>query len=1227
MALGTVLLLVYVPGAAQEDGSTSAWLDANERLIVRLDGPSVIEALNDEKADLRLLNNGAALERRCELQEAQNALARSLEEVSPGAVVERQYQVTFNGLSVRLLEPLDAVREKVLQLPGVSHVYEEMAYSPSLYASVPFVQADALWADLGGRANAGQGIKVAVLDSGIDITHPMVDASSFLYPPGFPKGDGRCTSEKVIAARAYFRPSDPPLPGEETPMPGPLGSGHGTYMAGIIAGRMVTATHWHLEQALSGVAPAAQLLNYRIFYPSEKTQGEVAYTTEILAAIEDAVMDGADILCNSWSSVSPRTPFACPEAEALEAAMEAGCVVVAPVGNEGPGYGSASRIPGGIGRVITVGSLSKDRVLAHDFVDVTGPSPVPQELVQNPFARALFGPQIDAPIGPLLCKDVREVDPSESAFACDGLPESSLTDNVAFISRGECTFANKVYNAQEAGAQAVLIYNDEDNVEEMACGGEHCNPGEITIPAFMVKRSFGEALLARLEVYPDTTIRIDPYGRIISTTANVVAASSGRGPAYLRYLKPDLVAPGVSVLSADHRVTGGEVPYMQISGSSVACAHVAGVAALLRQAHPEWKHDDVKAALMSTAQPSGLYLDDSLSEEASVLERGAGLVRAAKAADSALLFSPSAISLPEISPGETRSLSFTLRDPRGGGDPRIYTPSLVQSEGITVTVPPEVTVPPGTDVQVQMTITADEYCALGEHELDLYYSGDAGRGELPIWLHVVPALKGADVLLIDNDFSFFEQYVDYAPYVIEALDQTPFSYDVWNADAHFLNAQTIPDIGELQRYDAVIWLTGDNIHSDTYYAVSVPLTAIDMHVLAAYLDGGGRLLAIGQNLAEASDINEEDDDPVWGRADFYHGYLGAHWLQGSLFGPEGEGTLPPAGNAAVVGLSDAFLSDVNLNLGPEGDGAGNQTSIDEIAPGGMPDGSDLNLVEPVLRALQAQPLKSGYVGLAKGDDPDLDDFIPSFPYRSLYYSFGFEGINDVAGDTTSRVEFLQRSLDWLLDDVTVQLAHTFGAVNVPTTISARATSSHGEIRSYRWRIEKEQGAEIVTTEEPSISPMWDKEGTYSLVVETTDSLGHTAIAQSEIEIQKGGSFRLVADEKARVGGQIRYRMLIDNTSAESVSASYTFPLPMGTEYVSHSGTGGEFNGNVWTWEGELDPYASSLCEELCVQVKRDVQPGTTITGTAYITASGNNFTRHAWTSIWGPMYLPLTLNP
>ncbi|MBC7238894.1 MAG: S8 family serine peptidase, partial [Chloroflexi bacterium] len=294
----------------------------------------------------------------------------------------------------------------------------------------------------------------------------------------------------------------------------------------------------------------------------------------ILQAIEMAVLDGADVILAAWSSAPTRIPLAMPEREALEAAMDAGAIVIAGAGNEGPGYASASRLPGGLERVITVGAQGQ------------------------PYGRALFGAEVTAPLGPLPLRDVRDVAGDGSPYACAPLPDASLTGKAALISRGQCPFATKTYYAQQAGAALAVIVNTKDEAIEMACVGDYCDPGVITIPAVSVPSSLGESLRAWIAGSPldAATLRLDPVGRVASFTPQWVAPFSARGPAFAHLLKPDLIAPGQSVVAAS---PGGG--YEALSGTSVAAAHVAGAAALLRQAHPSWGHGEVKAALMASA--------------------------------------------------------------------------------------------------------------------------------------------------------------------------------------------------------------------------------------------------------------------------------------------------------------------------------------------------------------------------------------------------------------------------------------------------------------------------------------------------------------------------------------------------------------------------------------------------------------------------------------------------
>ncbi len=1219
-----------LPGALAQAPTSLPGL-SSRRVIVRLKDAPLARAMAPKPG----LAAAESAQYVAKLAAAQQQLEAAIRSDYPGATVEHRYQLTFNGLAVRLPQADAQAIARIRSLPGVAAVYEEAVFTPTLYSSVPAIEAPALWETLGGVDNAGTGIKIAILDSGIDLGHPMFASTTFTYPVDFPKGDTRYTTPKVIAARAYFRPANPPLPGEGTPRPGQLGSGHGTHVAGIAAGEAVTATYRELDVPIVGVAPRAWLMNYRIFYPADNTGQEMAFTAEILQAIEDAVSDGADVLYNGWSNATPRLPFASPETEALDAAIEAGCVVVAPAGNEGPGYGSASRIPGGMERAITVGSVSKDRVVAYDLVDVVDPGPVPAALQAQPFARALFGTQISTVFGPFPYKSVAQVAP-DNALACQPLPDDLLTGEIALIARGECDFADKAYNVQQAGALLALIYNDVNGAVEMSCGGTHCASGDIHIPAVMVSYEYGQALLTWLSTHPAATLQLDPNGRIISTIANLVQASSGRGPAYMRSLKPDIVAPGAMVLSAYHDRSGA-APYAQLSGTSMAAAHVAGAAALLLQLHPDWDHDDIKAALMGTAH--GSDINDAVSAApAGVLARGAGLIDLSEAGSPGLLLSPPSLSLPFARPGQSSVLSVSARSVDDSAPRITYTLSaeITPTGQIALSVPARVAVGQGARVAIPVTITVSAGAEAGDVEAVVSLEGGDYELQLPVWVHIEPVLNSADVLVIDNDFSFFDTIMDYASYYTAALDDAGYSYQVWDADAHFGGPQTIPDLKDLQRFPVVLWFTGDNTHPDGYFVVETPLTPQDMHILASYLDGGGRIIAVGQNLAEASDVNP-DPDPTWGRASFYHNYLGAHWLQTSLFE---QGVLPPEGAPAFIGLPNTFLSLAKLDLGSEGDGAHNQNSVDEIAPGGIRDGSDLSLVRPLLRAVVTTSVGSGYVGVAKSCDPALgtetDLSLGLRPretcsYRSVYYSFGLEGVNDNAG-MISRADLLRQSIIWLQDRVTVTLGVTLGSASDLTPIRCQAVSSAaaisptlGAIVSYRWQVGEGEEARIIQSTKPTISLAFPAEGRYPIAVEATDALGHRAVAQSEVRIVKAGSSTLMANRStASPGSEIYYQIVARNTSSDSMPISFTMPLPANTEYIAHDG--GDFDDNVLSWSGTL-AGGTTHATDLQVRVSRALTVSTNIVARATFRAGEDSFTRTAATRIivTSAVYLPLVL--
>lgn len=1113
--------------------------DASARVIVKLQGAPLLSSAAAEVAAQAAL-----------LSATQRTFAQALQERLPQTAIEYTYQAAFNGAALRLPAADAATFAALRALPGVEAVFEELAYEPTLYETLDALGAPALWAQVGGPAQAGEGVRIALIDSGIASDHPMFDPAGLTYPAGFPKGDPAATTPKVIAARAFFRPGDPPLPGDETPLPGLNGSGHGTHLAGIAAGVPVSATWPGGVGEISGLAPRAHLMNYRVFYPAVSGSPERAYTAEILQAIEKAILDGADVILAAWSSTAARLPHVTPEAEALTAAMDAGIIVVTATGNSGPAYGSASRLPGGIERVITVGAQGQ------------------------PYGKALFGSAISARLGPLEIQDVSSVAANGSPTACAPLPANGLSGKAALITRGGCSFADKAYHVQQAGAALALISNTQDSVTDMACTGAYCSAGVITIPAAMISSGLGAMLRAWLASSSSVTptLTLDPVGRVVSYNPAWVSPNSGRGPAFASWLKPDLVAPGQAVVSAYFDGQDPAHQFAALSGSSVAAAHVAGAAALLVQQNPGWGHDRVRAALMASAR---LEDADGAPAQIAMLDAGAGMLDLARLAAATLSFDPPSISLPRLLPGATREVEVAVRDARLSGASREFAIAVESDPSLHWTAPASITLPAGEMVTFTLQLSVTPTALAGDEQalLTLTETGgplqppDAEAAHLPMWVYIGLPPQPAAVLLLDNDSSEFAPNPDYAPFVKAALDEADVDYAVWDADIRFGQAQTVPDLDILAHYDIVLWLTGDNIHPDGAFQMSTPLTAIDQQILAAYLDQGGRLLALGQNLAQASDVNP-DADPTWGRSGLYHHYLGAHWLQGALFG---SGGYPPNQTPSVQAVPGSFLQGVRLDLGNVGDSDSNQSSIDEIAPGGLPDGSDADLVQPLLFATGALPLEAGYVAVAKSAEPSLERPLPDLPYRSLYYSFGLEGINNDTGFTT-RAELLTRSIDWLRDEVTVTLTSpAVGGAHRLVTLSCAATSSLGaEMQGYRWRIGSGDAARVFASAGPEAQVSFDEHGVYPVMVEATDVLGHRAVAQGEVHIVAGGASQLAAQPaRVRGGERITYTVRAINTDAVTLTLAFTLPLPSGVAYAGHSGA--DYANDALAWQGSLAP--------------------------------------------------------
>ena len=302
----------------------------------------------------------------------QNAFVDRLLGDVPQAKVRWRYRTVLNGLTVVLPRTeLAGLRSR----PGVAEVYPSVRYSPTLYTSPGFIGAPALWGP--GLTSAGNGIKIGIIDDGIDRTHPFFRTAGYRMPPGYPKGQRAYTTAKVIVARA-FAPAKPRWRYARRPFD-PTFSAHATHVAGIAGGNNGTSTG---TRTVSGVAPKAYIGNYKVLtIPTVSGFGLNGNSPEIIAAIEAAVRDGMDVINLSLgeAEIEPGRDLV---ARALDGAAAAGVIPVVAAGNDFGEFGNGSLTsPGSSERAITVAAESVSGPVIASF---SGAGPTPLSLRMKP---------------------------------------------------------------------------------------------------------------------------------------------------------------------------------------------------------------------------------------------------------------------------------------------------------------------------------------------------------------------------------------------------------------------------------------------------------------------------------------------------------------------------------------------------------------------------------------------------------------------------------------------------------------------------------------------------------------------------------------------------------------------------------------------------------------------------------------------------------------------------
>jgi len=553
------------------------------------------------------------------------------------AQVTNEYKVVFNGFSAMLTD--DEVRA-LKKNPGVASISADSILQLDTSYTPTFLGLDkpgGLWDQLGGQDKAGEGIVIGIVDGGIwpeqdsfadrvdENGNPSRSGSKLAYdaPPASWKGicqvgEGFSASDcnnKLIGARWFKQPTQTLhwtefLSARDSVAGAEGHGGHGDHTASTAGGNAhVTAMTNGLSLGkITGMAPRARIAAYKVCWTDGVTGANGCATSNSVAAIEQAVKDGVNVINFSIGPNAGGGAFNEPTEVAFLGAAAAGVFVAASAGNSGPATAPVAHISPWL---TTVGNSTHNRTYAGDValgngVTVTGASG-----------------NANTPSAPLiLAKDagLAGVDPANPSLnlcfgPADGattyLDPAKVTGKILVCDRGSNVLVNKSANGKTAGAVGVIIANTPTSATTILNQAH-------TISTVHITSADGQKVKDYYAATPGATAALNNLRGIVDPkiVAPQMNSSSSRGPnvANANIMKPDLTAPGTDILAAvsadlphaqhDAVAGGAEAPVKDFAfytGTSMASPHVAGIAALLKQRHPDWSPAMIKSALMTTA--------------------------------------------------------------------------------------------------------------------------------------------------------------------------------------------------------------------------------------------------------------------------------------------------------------------------------------------------------------------------------------------------------------------------------------------------------------------------------------------------------------------------------------------------------------------------------------------------------------------------------------------------
>ena len=712
-SIGLGVIAFGVGGSPRPKASADAFIHGpdvdNSSVVVQLRGDPLSTHSATKPAPGKTIdfNSNTVKSYRAQLAVLRNGFRNWLRTNAPNAKITSEYDISVNAVAVQLN---GTSLETIAGAPMVQQVQYNALYHPNLSQSYQIINASGAWGEAGGRANAGAGIKIGDIDTGIDNTHPFFNPSGFSYPPGFPKCDAadsnshhqdqdcKYVSQKVIVAKVFYNKA------QQQGLDAQAIQDHGTHTAGIAAGiydpNLNAVVNGVSIGDMSGIAPGAWLGNYNVF-PGDVVN---ARSEDILNAVEAAIADGMNVLNLSLGGTYHGNNDLL--ANGLDNAVDAGLVVAVAAGNSGPGAGTIES-PGRGRKIITVGASTNRHFVGQPFTYPAG-----------------GGTTIGAAVGDFPPLPGASFDLFDThSTSCTSI-DPGASGKLAIVDRGGCTFSTKVRNAIAAGAVGVLVINNvEGDPTAMAKDGG----GGDDLPAVMISKNEGAAL--RASGATDASAEAT-FQEFITANQDILAGFSSQGPTAVDFaVKPDLTSVGVNVLSSITCVgkpstcPGDGTGWAFFSGTSMSTPHIAGSAAVLLGLNPSWSAAQVKSALVNHAD---LVIKDAFTalHDIGPTAQGAGRENLSVAADATTWMDPVSASFGKVTVGHPTSLTITLYNPTGssqtfsvsttkftpdtfgGTVPSIYDAGTLSAGDSRITVPASVTVPANGSTTMTVTVSA-----------------------------------------------------------------------------------------------------------------------------------------------------------------------------------------------------------------------------------------------------------------------------------------------------------------------------------------------------------------------------------------------------------------------------------------------------------------------------------------------------------------------------------------